>query len=126
MTPADVERLLTRAATDVPSRWPELEAWLHRRFGREPELESILFLVGVQSRGMGYSPHLEKDEKQDLIMLGSHVVLGALGIYRQAADRHDDGDWLPVFDVPELSADDQEMLLKLGALRYFEQFMDTR
>ncbi len=71
-------------------------------------------------------PHLAKDEKQELILVGTHVVLRALGISSQTADRHEDGEWLSELVVPELSADDQEMLLKLGALRYFEQFMDTR
>jgi len=108
--------------TETGARWSSLETWLKRRFGREPGLESILFLVGVQSRGIGYTPQLEKDEKQDLIMLGSHVVLSVLGLCDPPTEV---GDGFSGIELPRLSIAEQESLLKLGVLRYFEQFMDT-
>lgn len=122
---ADVDQLLAEAAVDVQTLWPRLEEWLRQRFGREPGLESVLFLVGVQARGTGYTPQLEKDEKQELIMLGSYVVLSTLGVYEKPLDDAGEPEWSRIVDIPRISIDQQESLLKLGAVRYFEQFMDT-
>jgi hypothetical protein len=36
---------------DLQSRWWNLEARLVVRFGKRPEMETILFLVGVQEFG---------------------------------------------------------------------------
>ena len=122
----DVEDLLAEAGRVVHSRWSDLEVWLGSRFGREVDLESALFHIGVQSRGSGYEPQLEKEAKQDLIMEGTCVVLEMLGYY----ERTEDGSTGPVSwsrrsGLPPMDVAQQESLLKLGVLRYFEQFMDT-
>ncbi len=120
----DVDRLLAEAEITVPARWTDLEQWVRERFGRDPGLESILFLVGIQSRGTGYTPQLDRDEKQDLIIQGSLVVLSALGICERPASRSASGEVTGI-EIPKISVDRQESLLKLGAIRYFEQFMDS-
>ena len=121
----DVDRLLAEADATVPARWPLLEQWFRERFGREPALEPVLFMVGVQSRGTGYTPQLEKDEKQDLIIQGSYVVLEELGLRASPDPESADADGARSVSISSESVDRQESLLKLGAIRYFEQFMDS-
>ena len=122
----DVEDLLAEAGREMQSRWSDLEVWLGSRFGREVGLESALFLIGIQSRGSGYEPQLEKEAKQDLIMEGSCVVLEMLGYYeRTGVSSTGQVNWSRRRGLPPMDVAQQESLLKLGVLRYFEQFMDT-
>lgn len=121
----DIGQLVAEAEAEVPIRWPELQGWLRKRFGREAGLEAVLFLVGVQSRGSGYTPQLDRDEKQELIIQGCYVVLSELGAYEPVQDPGSDDEWVRRVSIPEISPDQQEDLLKFGAIRYFEQFMDS-
>ena len=39
------------AAHDLQQRWWNLEAKLAERFGKKPDMEAILFLIGMQETG---------------------------------------------------------------------------
>jgi len=39
---------MTNAKDDLQTRWWNLEAQLVERFGKKPDMEAILFLIGVQ------------------------------------------------------------------------------
>ncbi len=106
----------------LEARWRHLEQWIRARFGKAPGIEGILFLVGVQSRGRGFEPELEKDAKQSLIMEGTYCVFEALGVYERVG-MEEDGHWIwqRVIDHPPgLSVEQQEKLLRAAILRYFE------
>jgi hypothetical protein len=47
---------------DLQSRWWNLEAKLVERFGKKPDLESILFLIGIQELG-GTKDKFTKEQK---------------------------------------------------------------
>ena len=42
---------MANIADDFQTRWWELERKLMERFGKRPDLESILFLIGLQETG---------------------------------------------------------------------------
>lgn len=118
----DLVALLATYGSEHDLRWTELCTWLEASYYREVTLEAILFLIGVQTRGQGYEPELDKDRKQDLIMEGTFAAFATLGVYIQVG-MEDDGAWIweRVADpVPELSVDDQEKLIKLAVMNYFE------
>lgn len=108
---------------ELEARWKELQDWLAERFEREPGIEGILFLIGIQSAGRGYEPKLGKERKQDLIMEGTYCAFETLGLYRRiGADA--DGAWIwertgP--HLPKLPVEEQEKLLRIAILRYFEE-----
>ena len=54
------------ANDDLQSRWWNLEAKLVERFGKKPDLETILFLIGIQELG-GIKEKFTKEQKQDLM-----------------------------------------------------------
>ncbi len=123
MTEPHPLRSLLDATPDVAPRWHVLQEWVQERFGREPSMESILFLIGIQSRGRGFEPELEKDNKQALIMEGTYCVFATLGIYEPAGMERD-GSWVweRKMDMPTgLSVDEQETLLQIAVLRYFDE-----
>lgn len=111
----------------LAARWEVLEQWLAARFGKTPDIEGILFLVGIQARGRGFEPELEKDAKQSLIMEGTYHAFAALGIYEHVG-MEADGHWIweRVIDhPPDLSVEAQEKLLKTAILEYFEESLDA-
>lgn len=106
----------------LKERWDQLVAQIEQRFGREPDIEAILFLIGIQSVGRGYEPELPKERKQSLIMEGSYLAFETLGVYsRVGMERNGFWIWEKNFDLPKMSVEDQEKLLQIGILNYFDE-----
>jgi hypothetical protein len=106
----------------LEERWHRAQEWLRGRFDREPGIEAMLFLIGIQSRGRGFEPELDKDQKQDTIMEGTFCAFERLGFYERVG-LDENGFWIwerIVHEIPKLSVEDQEKLLKLGILSYFD------
>lgn len=117
-------------ATDdawLEAAWQRTLAWLDERFGRQPGMEAILFLIGIQSQGRGYQRKLKKERKQDLIMEGTYCAFETLGIYhRVGADAEGNWIWEPTLPyVPKLPLEQQEKLLRLAVVRYFEPYVNS-
>lgn len=112
-------------ATDdeaLAARWLEVERRVGDRFGRDTSIEAILFLIGVQSRGRGYEPDMDKEAKQDTIMEGTYCAFEKLGLYERIGV-DENGFWLwerSVESIPKLPIEEQEKLLKLGIVLYFD------
>lgn len=123
---SELENLLEYPEEKLASRWSRVDSWLQERFGRDNSIESVLFLIGIHSRGLGFSPKLEKEQKQELIMEGSFLAFETLGHYERVG-MDSDGAWIweRRVELPDLSVEQQEKLLRIGITRYFEQFVET-
>lgn len=120
--PVDLRALLDSYGDATDRKWESLASWLQRTYSRDITLEAILFLIGIQSRGRGFEPDLERDRKQDVIMEGTFTAFASLGVYERVG-MEDDGAWIwerVAEPVPDLPVEDQEKLLKIAILRYFE------
>lgn len=102
--------------------WNRLIKGLENRVGKKPkDLNAVLFLIGVQELGLG-AKNFDKEEKQDLMHIAVCKVLSLSGYYE--LDGIDENGWphwkltkaLPHFDLLE-----QEKLLKMHILEYFEK-----
>lgn len=112
---------------DLQRRWASLQVWIQERFEKEPTIEAILFLVGIQSLGRGYEPKLKRDVKQDLIMEGTYSVFATLGMYRRVG-MEANGHWIwerLIAHPSGLSVEEQEKLLQVAILRYFDHLLTT-
>ena len=111
-------------ADDVlDARWSSVERFVTERFGKEASIEGILFLIGIQSRGRGFEPEMAKETKQDTIMEGTFCAFEKLGIYERVGV-DEQGFWLwerAVESIPSLPIEEQEKLLKLGIICYFDE-----
>lgn len=109
------------AADDLQQRWWDLEAKLVERFGKKPDMEAILFLIGMQETGF-IKQKITKEQKQDLMHVAICTVLSASGYY-EFEEKDKDG-W-PHFkqlkELPPLLLHEQENLLKDHILFYFGQ-----
>lgn len=107
---------------ELANRWKELLSWVRERFDRDAGIESILFLVGIQSRGQGYQPKLSKKAKQDLIMEGTYCVFETLGLYKRVGiDEKGHTIWANTNTLNQvLTLPEQEKLLQVAILTYFD------
>jgi len=106
---------------DLQQRWWNLEAKLAERFGKKPDLEAILFLIGMQETGF-IQDKISKEQKQDLMHVAVCTVLSASGFY--LLEGKDEEGWPHFKQIKELPAGDfreQENFLKDHVLLYFEQ-----
>ncbi|MDD2792655.1 MAG: hypothetical protein PHD73_05715 [Sediminibacterium sp.] len=106
---------------DLQQRWWALEAKLVERFGKKPDLEAVLFLIGMQETGF-VQEKISKEEKQDLMHVAVCTVLAPSGYYIEEGN---DPDGWPHFKqlraLPEMNLPDQENFIKDHVLLYFEQ-----
>ena len=97
-----------------------MESKLLDRFGKKPDMEAILFLIGIQEFGE-FRKKFSKEQKQDLMHVAVCSLFAQSGYYELA--KVDEDGWphfrqlkvLPVMDMTE-----QENFLKDHVLLYFE------
>ena len=108
-------------ADDLQQRWWNLEAKLVERFGKKPDMEAILFLIGIQEFGE-IREKFTKEQKQDLMHVAVCNLLSQSGYYELESV---DADGWPHFrqlkPMPDMSMPEQENFLKDHILLYFEQ-----
>ena len=106
---------------DLQQRWWNLEAKLVERFGKKPDMDAILFLIGIQETGL-VKEKITKEQKQDLMHVAVCTILSPSGYYEQEGK---DKDGWPHFkqlkNLPDMSLPEQENFLRDHILFYFEQ-----
>lgn len=103
-------------------RWQELTEMLKGRFGKEPNMEAILFLIGINEyRGRMPAHKFSKEQKQDLMHVAVCTLLTPLGYY-QLEDYDADGwpQFRQIKDGQPNELASQERLLQEQVLAYFE------
>ena len=102
-------------------RWKDTEQMLEERFGKVPDMEGILFLIGINELGMLPSRKFSKEQKQDLMHVAVCTLLSQLG-YFTLAGRDQDGwpHYENVMAMPTSGMKEQEQILKECVIRYFE------
>lgn len=103
-------------------KWNSLLVDLSDLIGKKPkDLNSVLFLIGVQELGKG-NQNFSKEEKQDLMHIGICKVLSLSGYYvLEGLDKEGWPHWKLVKKLPHFDLLEQEKLLKMHVMEYFEQ-----
>lgn len=106
---------------DLSRNWQKLLDALQSTLGKRPaDLNAVLFLIGVQELGKG-AENFSKEEKQDLMHLGICKVLSLDGYYElEGLDEEGWPHWKLIKKLPHFDLLEQEKLLKLNVLEYFE------
>ena len=107
---------------DNAREWQKVLNALEETVGKRPaDLNGVLFLIGVQELGQG-NKNFSKEEKQDLIHLGICKVLSLDGYYHlQGHDEDGWPHWELVKKLPHFDLFEQEKLLKLNIIEYFQK-----
>ncbi len=102
-------------------RWWELMNEMRTRFGKKPDLNALLLLIGVQELGQGAGP-FTKEQKQDLMHIATCRLFSISGYYEL---EHVDEEGWPHYRLsqalPFSNLKEQERMLKWHVLEYFDE-----
>ena len=107
---------------ELERTWTSLLSSMEEMIGVKPkDLNAVLFLIGVQELGKGKKV-FSKEEKQDLMHIGICKVLSLSGYYRlEGLDQDGWPHWVMVKKLPHFDLLEQEKLLKMHVVEYFEK-----
>jgi hypothetical protein len=110
---------------ELERTWSSLIKSLESIIGKRPkDLNAVLFLIGVQELGKG-SRTFSKEEKQDLMHIGICKVLSLSGYYAlEGLDHEGWPHWKVLKKLPHFDLLEQEKLLKMHVIEYFEKEFD--
>jgi hypothetical protein len=104
---------------DFEARWESLMQQMQARFGKRPDLNALLLLIGVQELNQGVAT-FTKEQKQDLMHIATCRLFSLSGHYE--LERIDEDGW-PHYKllrpVPFANLKEQERMLKWHVLEYF-------
>jgi hypothetical protein len=103
-------------------KWQEVLLKLEKIIGKKPQdLKSVLFLIGVQELGKGVK-NFTKEEKRDLMHIAICKLLSLSGFYElEGIDESGWPHWKVKKNLPHFDILEQEKLLKMHVIEYFEQ-----
>ena len=110
----------------LQKKWAQLLSSLGNSLGKRPkDLNNLLYLIGIQELGKGML-EFSKEEKQDLMHIAICKVLSLAGFY-ELEGRDEDGwpHWKPTSKLPRLDIIEQEQLLKIHVIEYFEKELNV-
>jgi len=106
---------------DVELRFQKVKTELEKNFGEGMDVQSILFLIGVNELGVGYR-EFSKSEKTDVLHIAVCTLLEPYGYYQ--FEKRDEENW-PHFklikELPAINDREQQHLIKEAMTDYFIQ-----
>ena len=107
----------------MDDRWKKVEQVFQERFGKIPDMEGILFLIGMNELRLPKTKSkFSKEQKQDLMHVAVCTLLSTKGYY-EFLDYDQDGwpHYVKTSEVPLSDLKDQESLLKECIIEYFSE-----
>lgn len=107
--------------------WAALLMAIEGMIGKKPkDLNEVLFLIGMQELGQG-AKRFSKEEKQDLMHIAICKVLSLAGYYElEGLDAYGWPHWKLIKKLPHFDLLEQEKLLKMHVIEYFEKEFDWK
>jgi hypothetical protein len=107
---------------ELVSKWKAIMAYFHDQFGKKPDLNAILFIIGMREWGSLQEEHFSKEDKVMLFHIAVCKILSYSGYY--SLEGRDLDGW-PVWklqqQIPHLDIFQQELFLKQHIITYFEE-----
>ena len=104
---------------DFQARWWALEQKMMDKFGKKPDVEAILFLIGLQETGF-IREKISKEQKQDLMHVAICTILSPSGYYiHEGKDEEGWPHFKQIKKKPTTDLMEQEAFLKDHILLYF-------
>lgn len=107
---------------ELERNWQKLRINLKEIIGQKPkDLNGVLFLIGVQELGKG-TVEFTKEQKQDLIHIAICKILSYSGYYElEGLDEEGWPHWKNIKELPHFDLLEQEQLLKMHIIEYFDK-----
>ena len=104
---------------EFEKQWRETIKIVSKKFEEDFDIQTILFLIGVQELNKGYQ-NLSKDQKIDVMHIGLCTILEPFGYYESIGKDRD--GWLHFkqkIKLPNTSEKEQERIIKEAIIGYF-------
>lgn len=102
------------------AKWYRIVFELKKIFGKKPDLNGVLFIIGLQE--LGKTGNFSKQEKTEILHIATCKLLSYGNYYRFS---HKDADGWPHYNLiskpPFVSLTSQENMLKKYIVRYFTE-----
>jgi hypothetical protein len=106
---------------DFEREWNTILKKLADRFGGEMDFQAVLFLIGIQELGKGYTS-LGKDQKMDVMHIAICRLLSRYGYYEfEGLDPDGWPHYKATAKLPHLKPVQQHELIKQAIVEYFKE-----
>jgi len=107
---------------DIRLKWNDILQRLEEQFGQKPDLNAVLFLIGIRELGQLPEKKFSKEEKVNLMHIAVCKVLSYSGFYSLSGM---DQDGWPVWEkqmaLPNLPIFEQETMLRRHIVEYYDR-----
>jgi hypothetical protein len=99
--------------------WQQILDFFKSDLGEKPDLQGVIFLIGIQELGKGYTK-LKKDEKVNIMHIAICRLLEPYGYYKFQGNDPDGWPHYEMFKpLPFLEEKEQQELMKKAIIDYF-------
>ena len=107
---------------EIKSKWLQIVEFIEKNFDKKPDLNAVLFLIGIRELGELHEKPFTKEEKTHLMHIANCRVLSYSGYYKLiGSDKKGWPVWEKDLPIPNLTLLEQENLLRQHIIEYFEQ-----
>ena len=107
---------------ELENKWNEVLKKLEQTFGEGLDMQAVLFLIGVQELGKGYSK-FKKDEKVNVMHVAICTLLSKFGYYEfEGLDADGWPHWKSSDKLPHLKPAQQHTLMREAIVEYFAEY----
>jgi len=107
---------------EIRLKWSQVMVFFENTFDKKPDLNAILFLIGIRELGELPEKKFTKEEKTYLMHMANCKLFSYSGYYQM--NGHDNKGW-PVWEnlkpLPNLTLIEQEHVLRQHIIEYFEK-----
>jgi hypothetical protein len=107
---------------ELRNRWKKVVGFFEDNFQKKPDLNAMLFLIGIRELGELPEKKFSKDEKTYLMHMANCKLFSYSGYYTLSG--YNENGW-PVWEnvkaLPALTLLEQENLLRQHIIEYFER-----
>jgi hypothetical protein len=109
-------------STELIAKWKNITDYLSEVFDKKPDLNAILFIIGVRELGQLNEEAFSKEDKVMLMHIAVCKVLSYSGHYElEGTDIDGWPSWKLIKPLPLTDIFQQELYLKQHIILYFEE-----
>lgn len=109
-------------AEETKEKWQKVLEFVETNFSKKPDLNALLFIIGIREAGELPKSKYNKEDKTFLMHLGNCKVLSYSGYYAQSGFDEDGYPvWENIMPLPPLTLFEQETMLRHHIIEYFEK-----
>lgn len=100
--------------------WQDILNFVQERFGKRPDMNALLFIIGMRELGRLQEKNFRKDDKVGLMHIATCKILSYSGHY-ELVGTDEDGwpHWELKNSLPDMSLLEQETYIREHIIEYF-------